>query len=447
MAHTGINIQQIDVAGVFNKVQQAKSNALTLERQEFELSAFRQNEEQQKQLGDVRRRAVGGDQGAIEALAAAGEVGEAMDIVTLSADLDAVQRQNLEDGALEMARFGTEFLDASPENRPAIIQNMKDRFPDLAEQIPDNPTDEQARAFVTRAQSAATLASIVNPDKRTPNLIAIGSLDENGRLISEQIIDMNNHPDPVGVLNQAAQQGKAIFDPETAAAGQKVGTPLASEQAELRADLRSSAALFTSVDRLIELIDEGGAGITGPVGFLQRAADTIEEQVVAAADAFGFSEAETAGDININGLDFSAFGDAAALSAAFKSVAARTAFLIAESNDPGARKTNEDIQRAFDQMGIGSGSSNQIRAALGEVRRFESQRVQNRINQANQPGLTVESFSRDFGVDLGAVDGGNIVIEGHPRLGNITQQMIQDEAQRTGLSEEEIIRRLEQEGG
>jgi len=394
-------ITEVDVAGVFGKVQQAKTNALNFDIAQENLNAFRQSQESQKQLAAIRSRAIAGDQGAVEQLATI-DPGEATDVIDFFSKTDKLGRERATQTALDMARIGVEFLEALPEDRPAILERARKRFPDSADLITDNITEQQARTLVRNAQSAVTLMDIINPDKRTPNTIAIGSLNAQGQLVTEQIIDMNNHPDPIGFLNRAAQEGKAIFDPEEAGAGQGLGTP--TQRADFDEELRNSAALLTSTDRLLEILDEGGAGIVGPTGFLQRAADTIGEQIDAAADAFGFSQSVSAGDIDINTIDFSVFGDAAALSAGFKSVAARTAFLIAESNDPGARKTNEDIERAFDQMGIGSGSTNQIRAALREVQLFEVERVQNRINQSGRQDVTLESFREDFGLRGGRLD-------------------------------------------
>lgn len=281
-------ITQVDIPGVFGAVQQAKSSALNFEIAQEELNAFRQNRESQKQLADVRRRAIGGDEGAVEQLAAI-DPGEATDLVKFFSETDKLGRERAEDAALEMARFGTEFLEAAPEDRPAIVKKAKDKFPDLADKIPDNPTDAQARAFITNAQSAATLMSVINPDKKTPNTIAIGHLDNEGKLVTEEIIDMNNHPDPIGFLNKAAQDGKAIFDPEQASAGQGVGQS-ASRVDAFRVQKENAANLIKDINAIEERLARGGAKITGFTGNLAELVSDIQIQLQATGELIGFAE-------------------------------------------------------------------------------------------------------------------------------------------------------------
>lgn len=121
-------ITQVDIPGVFGQVQQAKANALNFEIAQEQLNAFRQGQETQRQLADVRRRAISGDTGAVEQLAAI-DPGEATDIVDFFSKTDELGRKRAEDSALEMARFGTRFLEASPEDRPAIVEEAKEKIP------------------------------------------------------------------------------------------------------------------------------------------------------------------------------------------------------------------------------------------------------------------------------------------------------------------------------
>jgi hypothetical protein len=236
---------------------------------------------------------------------------------------------------------------------------------------------------------------IIRDDLTSPNLIAIGVVGENDKLIAEEIIDLNNDPQALEKLNAATKAGKAIFDPEISATGQGVTQ---TEQTDLRRLTATTADVLKLSERLRELLaTEGRNALVGPVAGLTRLADSAFAQLRGIGELF--DEDVTPEAVNAleaeHGGKFKGF---AKLSSKVKTNMVRLASILAVLNNDGSRPSNFDAARAEEMVRFTSGSPDQIIAALEEIELQSIDRLDNRLRASGGQPLDRNKFFKDFGL-------------------------------------------------
>lgn len=111
-------------------------------------------------------------------------------------------------------------------------------------------------------------------------------------------------------------------------------------------------------NRIVEVLGNDASPLA-IVGFISRMGNSVTEQARAVAQSFGI-------EFDESNFNFDAFPETAVKSTQTRSNVLSLAFAVAKARE-GGRLTDKDVQRALNTIGAGSGSTLQMRAALGEV--------------------------------------------------------------------------------
>ncbi len=159
-----------------------------------------------------------------------------------------------------------------------------------------------------------------------------------------------------------------------------------------RSDLRDRRSAVISLVRQSNRIDEilgDSAEAIGVIGGIARLGDTMVEQARAIGKQFGLSLSPDDYEEVFN----KHFAQIAEMSSAVRSNIINLAFTVARAQNKSGRVTEKDVQFALQTIGANSGSTKQIRAALGEV-----------VNNA------IQSFDDDVFVNRGRFEEGELPI-------------------------------------
>ena len=137
-------------------------------------------------------------------------------------------------------------------------------------------------------------------------------------------------------------------------------------------------------NRIVEILGDDASPLA-IVGAVSRLGNSATEQAKAIASAAGVNFDE-------GSFDFDAFPETAVKSAQVRSNILALAFTVAQAQNRG-RVTEKDIQNALKTIGAGSGSTLQMRAALGEVVNDTLLNIDDfiAINRSNFEGSSVRS--------------------------------------------------------
>lgn len=128
------------------------------------------------------------------------------------------------------------------------------------------------------------------------------------------------------------------------------------------------------------------------VGFIARVGNSVSEQAQAIASAAGLT-------VDPGRFKFDAFPETAVKSVQVRTNVLALAFAVARAAEPGGRLSDRDVQLALNQLAAGSGSTLQMRAALGEVVNNALDGIDDfiAINEESYKGTNVNSpsFVRD----------------------------------------------------
>jgi hypothetical protein len=448
------DITPVNIPGVFGEVSRQKQNALNFRLGEAQLNAFEANQEKQVELARLAGIALSD-----EDEATADARGQAIEQAFI---LDPEAGKNLLDftikGNVEERTAAANKADVLAGVAGAVMDDRSigegDPIPDTfiqqaldagvpRDQIPTTKNSQQLNGFIFQSKKMSQIFNEVNEG-------AVPFVRFNAK--GEQEID-TALPGSEKANRLEAQGFIATRAPNIDLKGEGISptgltkTQEGSENIRLRESEESTANTLKTTARLREQLAEGGV-TTGLVGTLARGIDTITSQFEQAGQLFQ-------DDFSPNVVKrFEAegrFGKFASESQGFKTNLVRLTGALAVMINGGARPSDFDARLAQQLSAMTSGSESQMLAAFDEIDRFSLDTTET-IFQSQQRGLPAEQreqfnrdqFRSDFGVGAAPE---TVVIENHPRLGAVTEQMIQDEVARTGLTREEIIKRLEEERG
>lgn len=174
-------------------------------------------------------------------------------------------------------------------------------------------------------------------------------------------------------------------------------------------DLRSQEAHTRNVLRLTnKLLTNVGddASLIGFTGKSVRGIDALSKQLMAMSELVR-GEAELKGKpvkdsalLNPENYNWKDFEGKAAQSAKIKSMVTRLAYAIARAREPG-RLSDQDLQRAIDEIGASSGSPAQMRTVLNEIKRDIQREYALRYQVLHQQAMPEEFFGQEGKTDLG----------------------------------------------
>ena len=404
------SIVPVDVPGVFAAVgrlkeskQRQRLGALNLQLGQEQLNAFRQDRERQQQIQGLKTDVIAGRPGAIDQLAEA-DTGEAKDLVDLYGALDKQDKERADAKALELAQAATRARLLGGEERADFVAGFLENNSDFVGKISANPDDAELDGLVINTQSAVNLLKILNPDKKSPKLMAIGTVGADGKLIIEEVVDLNNDPNGVEKIKAAAKQGKAIFDPEEAGAGQGIGTEAQrfDAQKEFNEKTEATANLVKETARLLGQVETAGTKAIGFAGGVTRFVDNFAEQVGATAELLGFERKADELLAGIGGDTENRFKQIANESAVIASNLKSLAYLTAKSRfgQTGRGLSDKDFENALKIVAGAAQSPSQMTAVLRE----NITAVVSQLETAAQAGnfdFSIEAFEEQFGlVDL-----------------------------------------------
>jgi hypothetical protein len=240
----------------------------------------------------------------------------------------------------------------APEDLTAVDEFLQS--PQARSELGDQviPLQKQSiamRRSLTKAEEtrASKPTSFFNP--KTQERISVDINSPSGRAHADTLMSQGFHPVPVSV-QAASEEG---LTPSPAFVAQYTG---------------QIAAANTSLDltqRMREQVESGT--FTGLTGEVLVGLDNVVGTILQAREATGLSG--EGGLLNESLYDWSGSGDAAK-SATYKANVMRLAYLNAMQMEPGARLTNQDIQRSIEMVGGNVGSKTQILALLNNVDEF-----------------------------------------------------------------------------
>jgi len=402
------NITDVNIAGVFGQVQQAKTNALNFDIAQENLNAFRQNRQKQVEIAKFTGIALGDND---EAATAATEQVFRLDPEAGKNLLDFNVKASVEERAAGARRSrvlsglaGAVLDDQSiPEGGPipdTFIQQALDAgIPE--DQIPTTKNTQQLNGFIFQSDKIATIFDEVNQ-----GAVPFIRFTDTG----EQEID-TAQPGSEKARRLESQGFIATRAPNIDLPGAGISptgltkTQVGTENIRLRESEESTANTLKTTARLREQLAEGGV-TTGIVGTLARLGDTIVSQFQQAGQLL---EGDFSPDVVKRLEDEGRFGRFAAESQGFKTNLVRLTGALAVMLNGGARPSDFDARLAQQLSAMTSGSESQMLAAFDEIDRFSLDTTET-IFQSQQRSLPAdqrqqfnrEQFLRDFGVDLEA---------------------------------------------
>lgn len=158
---------------------------------------------------------------------------------------------------------------------------------------------------------------------------------------------------------------------------------LTKTRKEINEQKQAALTVVRGANRISKILGSDASPLA-VVGFVARLGNSITEQARAIASVAGLS-------INPERYNFDAFPETAVKSVQVRTNVLSLAFAVARSREPGGRLSDRDVQLSLDSLAAGSGSTLQMRAALGEI-------VGNTIQNIDDFIAINESSFKDSGV-------------------------------------------------